>query len=390
MGKLRKIGKKVKRGFSKIGKKLKKGLGKIAKAFGKLGPLGSIALSFILPGMGSVLQGWLSNMGPVGEFILGIGKKIQQGANWVKDGVGRVFNRATDAIEYGMNKVSSIGGQGTAGSDFRNWVSEQTNGFIDKSTVGLEDKIIPGGQGTILNPDGTKTTFQRKDTVLTPDQQVGNFKNAPKIPQTPKNMVDPVYVDGLDTDLKKGFYEQADLDTYYKGVDTPVGDYTKMGIKSPTGEPMKGFTNVQPADITAGKSTDLAGANIYGEGPPKPIRAVDSTTIKTTGDLKAPKPEGSGYFSKVKKAYKVLGPVGVIGGKMLADESDAAYSDYLMRVDNASRANIIANETLSVVPTNTYTYAPQEFININNLDNDSNGMQRLAAGYGMILEDYTS
>ena len=356
MGKLRKIGKKVKRGFSKIGKKLKSGLGKVAKAFGKLGPLGSIALSFILPGMGSVLQGWLSNMGPVGEFILGIGKKIQQGANWVKDGVGRVFNRATDAIEYGMNKVSSIGGQGTSGSDFRNWVSEQTNGFIDKSTVGLEDKVIPGGQGTILNPDGTKTTFQRKDTVLTPDQQVGNFKNAPKIPQTPKNMADPVYVDGLDTDLKKGFYEQADLDTYYKGVDTTV-------------------------DITSGKVAEGVTTGPLPEG---------QISIKTTGDLKAPKPRGSSYFSKVKKAYKVLGPVGVMGGKMLADESDAAYSDYLMRVDNASRANIIANETLSAVPINTYTYAPQEFININNLDNDSNGMQRLAAGYGMILEDYTS
>jgi len=80
MGKLRKIGKKIKRGFSKIGKKLKKGLGKIAKAFGKLGPLGSIALSFLLPGMGSVLSGWLGNMGSVGKFILNIGSKIQKGS----------------------------------------------------------------------------------------------------------------------------------------------------------------------------------------------------------------------------------------------------------------------------------------------------------------------
>ena len=38
MGKLRKIGKKIKRAFKKIGKKLKRGFGKIAKAFGKLGP----------------------------------------------------------------------------------------------------------------------------------------------------------------------------------------------------------------------------------------------------------------------------------------------------------------------------------------------------------------
>lgn len=367
MGKLRKIGKKVKRGFSKIGKKLKKGLGKVAKAFGKLGPLGSIALSFILPGMGSVLQGWLSNMGPVGEFILGIGKKIQQGANWVKDGVGRVFNRATDAIEYGMNKVSeTFGGTGQAGSNFRNWASEQTNGFINKSTEGFEDITVPGSTKTITGPDGFTKEIKVPETTISAESQVGI--GGPKIPQTPKNMVDPVYVDGLDTDLKKGFYEQADLDTYYKGVDTPVD----------IGAGTSSITNMTPQL----SSSPVVGGDI--------IKPIDRTTIKTTGDLKAPKPEGSGYFSKVKKAYKVLGPVGVIGGKMLADESDAAYSDYLMRVDNASRANIIANETLSVVPTNTYTYAPQEFININNLDNDSNGMQRLAAGYGMILEDYTS
>ena len=52
MGKLRKIGKKIARGIRKVGRKLKKGLGKIAKAFGKLGPIGSLALSFILPGIG--------------------------------------------------------------------------------------------------------------------------------------------------------------------------------------------------------------------------------------------------------------------------------------------------------------------------------------------------
>ena len=114
-------------GFKSLGKKFKRAFGKIAKAFGKLGPLGSIALSFLLPGMGSVLSGWLSNMGPVGEFILNIGSKIQQGANWVKNGVGRVFNRVTDAIEYGMNAVSKPfmkeGARGM-GSAFRDFVSE--------------------------------------------------------------------------------------------------------------------------------------------------------------------------------------------------------------------------------------------------------------------------
>ena len=55
MGKLRKLGKKIGRGIKKIGKRLKKGLGSIAKAFGKLGFVGSLALSFLLPGIGSAI-----------------------------------------------------------------------------------------------------------------------------------------------------------------------------------------------------------------------------------------------------------------------------------------------------------------------------------------------
>ena len=63
MGWLRKKAKQIGNVFKKIGKKLKKGLGKVAKAFGKLGPLGSLALSFILPGIGSAIGGWLGGAG---------------------------------------------------------------------------------------------------------------------------------------------------------------------------------------------------------------------------------------------------------------------------------------------------------------------------------------
>jgi hypothetical protein len=39
-----------------------------------------------------------------------------------------------------------------------------------------------------------------------------------ELPKPPKGMSkDAVFVDGIDTDLKKGFYEQADLDKFYKG-----------------------------------------------------------------------------------------------------------------------------------------------------------------------------
>jgi hypothetical protein len=153
MGFLRKIGKKIKRGFKKLGKALKKGFGKVAKAFGKLGPLGSIALSFLLPGIGNMLTGWLGHMGKFGKFIMNVGSKIKQGATWIKEGVGTVFNKVTDAIEFGMNKISQPfmkeGARGM-GSAFRDFVSDATGGFIDKSTVNLKD--AQGNLITDANP----------------------------------------------------------------------------------------------------------------------------------------------------------------------------------------------------------------------------------------------
>ena len=343
MGKLRKIGKKIGRGIKSVGKKLKSGLGKVAKAFGKLGPLGSIALSFILPGIGS----WISSVAQGSSFIAPIAQGLVNAGKFVKNGIGKVFNKVTDAIEYSMNKVSSIGGEGVAGSNFRNWASEQTNGFIDKSTVGLEDKVIPGGQGTILNPDGTKTTFQRKDTVLTPDQQVGNFKNAPKVPKTPKGMTDPVYMDGAEGGLKKGFYEQADVDTYFKGIDTTV-------------------------DITSGKVVEGVATGPLPQG---------QTSIKTTGDLKAPKPKGGGYFGRAKDVYKYVGPVTVAGMDIQAEEDAEIFAkqqqqaftrDYFSSIGQDLLASGNSNPNISV-------------IDFNNPNPSNNDVYNLVNSYGGIL-----
>jgi hypothetical protein len=150
MGWLRKKGKQIASAFRKVGRRLKKGLGKIAKAFGKLGPLGSIALSFILPGLGGI-AGWLgktvSSLGPAGKFLVDVSSSIYNAASGafkyvkgkVSSGLGKVFNTVTGAIENGMNTVSSVvGGKGEIGTSFRNFVSDMTNGFVEKSEKGLE------------------------------------------------------------------------------------------------------------------------------------------------------------------------------------------------------------------------------------------------------------
>tara|TARA_B100001093_G_scaffold230515_1_gene221048 strand:+ start:2632 stop:3522 length:891 start_codon:yes stop_codon:yes gene_type:complete len=136
MGWLRKKAKQIAKVFRKVGRKLKKGLGKVAKAFGKLGPLGSIGLSILLPGLGKTLGRWfkgLDNTGFLKQFV----GKITDVYGAVKDKVGFVFNKVTDAVEFGLNKLSTPFG-GTAGTNLRNFVSDMTNGFVEPSSDAKE------------------------------------------------------------------------------------------------------------------------------------------------------------------------------------------------------------------------------------------------------------
>ena len=175
MGFIRKVGKKIAGGIRKIGRKLKKGLGKVARAFGKLGPLGSLALSFILPGVGSAIGSWLSQ----NTFLGPIFNAIKGAASWVKEGVGTVFNKVTDAIEYGMNAVSKPfmqeGARG-AGSAFRDFVSNATGGFIEKSTVGVKEAALEKG----LDPEAV---LQAIDEGLTTADAVRKEAFGEKYPE---------------------------------------------------------------------------------------------------------------------------------------------------------------------------------------------------------------
>jgi hypothetical protein len=320
MGWLRKKAKQIGKAIKKVGKKIKKAFGKVAKAFGKLGPLGTIAMSFILPGIGGALTNWLGQFGagvmkmlPKGmsTFISNVGNTIRAAAGGIKEGIGRVFNKITDGIEFGMNKLGSPFGKGDVGSNFRNWVSEKTGGFIDPSTKGVEDITIPGETKLVQGPEGP-IKVEVPETTISKEAQLGI--GGPEVPQTPKGMTDPVYVDGIDTDLKKGFYEKADLDKYYTGVDTAVdigagtsGDIT-MNVKS----------NIE---------TELTDGTI--------LKPVDSTTIKTTGDLKTPIAKGEGFFGKGKKTYKKLGPLSEFGSGIIQQEQ--AIAEGQRRQDAATR-----------------------------------------------------
>lgn len=136
MGFFSKVWKKVKKGFKSAFKSIGKGIKKVFKGFGKfmgkIGIVGQLAMSFILPGIGGALMKTAGNaftgltgaLGASGNVILkGAGKMLEMGANFAKMGHS-AFKTVTDGItsfasEMSQAAVSKIPGIKTIFPDMK-------------------------------------------------------------------------------------------------------------------------------------------------------------------------------------------------------------------------------------------------------------------------------
>lgn len=186
MGFLSKIGKGLKKAFKSvfkgikkvvkpIGKALKKGLGKIGKAFGKLGPLGTLALSLMLPGLGALwtqFGGWASTLGgPLGTIMKGIatagntiGNVYSSVTGMISDTVGKIAGNTIGKIPVGGGKNLTDVYKG-----FTEWVGKSMDNLRMKA--GLPTKNI------------TPTTAMEDATKL--GEEVANIQDiTPKLGDT--------------------------------------------------------------------------------------------------------------------------------------------------------------------------------------------------------------
>jgi hypothetical protein len=119
-----KVVKKAAKAVKKVATSIGKGLDKLTggafgKIMGKLGPIGSIALGFILPGIGSALGGMWSTAATAmtgytgfgSGFITAAGKAMQFASNFT----GKVSGFISDTIGTGLKKV---GGTIADGADY--------------------------------------------------------------------------------------------------------------------------------------------------------------------------------------------------------------------------------------------------------------------------------
>jgi len=160
MGFFKKLFKGVKKVFKKIGRGIKKVAGKIGKFMGKIGIVGQIALSFLLPGIGAMLgKAAMGMMGSTNALISGAGKFLNVAVK-----IGQKAGSLVKSVGEGVTKVigKTIGATLNAvpgGKAFTGFLKDVTNGKLD--FVG--DTFL-GKDGSLLGDGGVLGTA--KDSVI--------------------------------------------------------------------------------------------------------------------------------------------------------------------------------------------------------------------------------
>jgi|LULN01.1.fsa_nt_gb hypothetical protein len=230
---IKKVGKAIKGVAKIIAKPLKAVLKPIGKIFGKLGPIGTIALGFILPGLGGALGSWFNAaggafqnlfapnsfmhnaVGAIGEAIKGAAKF---GGEMYNQTVGRVFDSISGAIKGGI--------EGLTGNKLENF-GKWTESFMDKITYKGELGIQPPNWQTASVAETTSWTDKIYEAALSAKDSFVNVFSDPNVIGGQQGVV---LGQDISTPIQtiaeggesKGFFKKA-VDTVQGGIDTVKG-----------------------------------------------------------------------------------------------------------------------------------------------------------------------
>jgi len=186
-GGIKKHVKKITKGIMKAMKPMGKVIGKVMKPFGKimnkLGPVGSMALMFILPMALPAIWGSfgtaVANMtGPLGSLLKGV--------HAVGSAAGNVYSTVTGAITDTIGKIAGntigkipLGAERTVGStynDFTGWAARTMEGRHMKMTGQPSDTGLNSAYGKV-----NETAELVKNAASDIDFSKANFANSEKL-----------------------------------------------------------------------------------------------------------------------------------------------------------------------------------------------------------------
>lgn len=193
MGFLSKIGKGIKSTFSKIGKGIKSAFKSIGKFMDKIGIVGQIGLSLLLPGIGAALSGmWGSVVGGLQAYG-GIGSSIVNGAGnflakatSIANTISKPFTTITEGVKNVVGETLKAGANALgvdtallkAGEQFGSEyltnlgtsIGEANLTSIGKQITGTGEAFLESFSGGGIDPTGAYETNRLEAMNVTPDK----------------------------------------------------------------------------------------------------------------------------------------------------------------------------------------------------------------------------
>ena len=331
MGFLRKTIKRIGRGIKKIGKKIGKAFKEVmkpfTKVFGKLGPIGSIAMMMILPGVGQLLSGFGANIaagtsifGKVGAFGQTIGTAVKfmgNAINYVASAPRKILGSITDAIGRGWNVLSGapdVGGP----SWFDNFKADFGSGSFDVSAAGQENIRLFGNEVDF---------FKTSRAGLTPDAVPG----------------------GTETFSTAGTVE-------------PISPNLDLDIK-----PVSPSYNIETGEITGGTMAD-ATPTITGT-----TSATDYVPPSQTGSV----PEGTGVLGRARAGIKSkVGSIAKTKIPYVGTVGDTAWAANAGLTAYQAYGSVVGADGQLMPGSSSYAYEAQELLGPTG---DAGGMYNITA-----------
>lgn len=205
MGFLSKVFKGVKKVFKKVGKGIKGAFKSIGKFMDKIGIIGQIGLSLLLPGIGSALSGmWGSLVGGMQAYS-GIGSTIINGAGnflntatKIAGNIGKSFSTITEGVKNVVGETLKAGANAlgvdtallkageTFGSEYLTKlgtsISEASLDSIGQTFNTSINNVMDSFSGGALGPDSAFETSRQRAANISADRVSSITPPTPQIP----------------------------------------------------------------------------------------------------------------------------------------------------------------------------------------------------------------
>lgn len=244
---VKKTFKNLKNVLKNPGRAIKKGLGEIGKAFGKLGPIGTIALSLMLPGIGAA---W-STFGNFAAGVSGPMGAVLRGISTAGNAIGTVYSKASELVSGTLDKIT-----GGASTKLSNWVGTKLDDFRLKAGLPTAN-ITPDSamaDAAKLGEDLANKGFSAPSTITDADVTLKDGNSLLKKSST--SITTPKELSSSDIDISfnvdkptlasvKSQGQTTDIITGFKKDIQFVGN-NELEIQSLTPE----YTTVSTSDLT--------------------------------------------------------------------------------------------------------------------------------------------